>query len=151
MTVNMMERERIRTYGREDFLKVLRDNDLEAGDHDYLAAIRIPSGVLEASGVTLVAEHPTTSLKLFYVETGDTGYIHIPGSNRIIVINENDLLDYDRISELHSTADAEVYLSMNEPWEAGEEVEFSTYQEWYRDETYTDYFEADENEKGGRR
>lgn len=61
MTVNMKERERIRTYNREDFINVLRANELEADDHDYLAAIRIPTGVLETSGVTIVTEHPTTA------------------------------------------------------------------------------------------
>lgn len=144
----LAERGRVYKYeSKQDAMDTIEFNDLDMEDAYYLAAIRIPSGVVDVLGTPMVAELPTRSLKTFFVEVGPTGYYQPKGGDRIVFINEDDLLDYDLISELHSTPDADVYIAANSPWEAGREVPFVRLNEWFRDETYTDHFAPDENDQ----
>lgn len=139
----MMDRERIHKYTKEEVLDTLRDNDMTMGDANYLAAIRIPTGVTQVLGRVTTQELPTVSLRLFYIPEGQTGYFHPLGRYRILFINDKDMVDYDLVSELHTTAAADAYLALTEPWEAGRDATFELIGEWYRDETYLDHFKGD--------
>ena len=136
--------DRIYRYMDKDHVKeVLRWNGLGAADASYLSAVPLPTGVLEIAGVATVNVLATRSCKLFYISDGPTGFFQHTVGPRIVFINESDMVDYSLVSALHTTPDAEVYLAMTKPWEAGKEVAFELHQEWYRDESFPDEYKED--------
>lgn len=134
--------ERIHEYDKDSLRGVLKDNDLLMEDNDWLVAIQIPTGIIEVQGVATAASLPTKSLRLYYIESGPTGYFQAPGNSRIILINQGDLIDYDTLSELHTVPDADAYIAMDQPW-ADNNEEFEVYREWYREDSYPDHFKED--------
>ena len=140
MTTAMMELERIHKSSKEDVKTYLSASGMTLNDNHYLAAIQIPTGIIEVQGVATAASLPTKSLRLYHIDEGPTGYFQSLGGARLVFLNEHRPVDYDTISELHTVPDADVYLAITAPWEAGRDVPFEQLKEWYRDETYLDHF-----------
>lgn len=152
MTAAIMERERIAKYTEDEFRSVFENEGLSvADDVFYVSAISMPTAVFEVQGVATPMAMPSKSLRMYFTDHSPTGYFQKLGGERILLVNTEDYTDYTLISDLHTVPDADVYLGLTEPYEAGRDVEFEVTREWYRDETFLDHFAADENEKGGTR
>lgn len=143
MTNAMMERERIHHYTKDEMWDVFDRDGTQDSDASYISAIFIDPQVVNISGDGQALNMPTKSATVFETETGPTGFYHPTGKGRVILLNTEDMLDYDLISELHQQKDAHAYLWLTQPFEGGDD--FERINEWYRDETYTDTFKEDQH------
>lgn len=143
MSTAMIERERAHEYTKDEIKSLFRNEGIESGDATFLAAIQIDPMVFGEEGSETAHNLPTRSVNVYETETGATGYYHWLGHGRIVVLNVNDMIDYDLVSELHQQKDAHVYIWSTTPFEG--EADFELINTWYRDETYPDTYKEEDN------
>lgn len=143
MTEALKERDRITRYTPDEARRIFSMEGTGPDDASYLAAIMIDMMVHkeEESSEGQLIGMPTKSIRVYETAIGSTGYVHVPGLIPIIIINEDEMLDYDLISNLHPTKDAHVYMWMTAPYESDHDIQL--YNIWYRDETYPDTYKED--------
>lgn len=135
-----MTGERKRRYSKDDINNIVSEEGITSDDFTFLCAL---------SNYAMVTEHPYTkkgvvtgmkSVDVVVLQTDKypTGYFYEPGVQPVIVINEdNTILDYDFISELHPMHDWDVYLWLSHPWTVAD-TPLGIHGEWYRRDTYKD-------------
>lgn len=140
--------ERLHIYkSREEVLAILQEHELSPEDCFYLSAIPLaPMVAIRDDGTGVLMNLPSRSVKTYYVLDSPTGYYQIPLGERVILLNPNDLFDYELMSDLHFVKDADIYIHCTEPYGDREKVLEWT-DVWYRDETYPDHFKEETHDK----
>lgn len=141
MSTDILERPRFVEFSRDEVHQILDNNDIGLEDCDYLSAVTINPVVFEVQGVATATNLPTKSLRLYYIGYGETGFFQAKGGERLVFLNENDLADYELISDLHTVPDACIYLALTEAFES--DRDFERINEWFRDETHPNHFKED--------
>lgn len=139
MSENLLERERIKKYSWNELSQVIEAEQLSYDDMTYLTSISTYAAVTDlGKGRTALAGLSSKSILVFLVAQYPTGVYSEPGISPIIVINEDEtVLDYDLVSELHTNHDWEIYLWLSEPWEDNDS-NLGIHGEWYRSDVYPD-------------
>lgn len=140
MTVDTLEREFIR-YSKDDINEIIRALDIDSSDATWLTAITTYAAVTDiGESHGMLISMPAVDVLTFEITGYRTGIYRAPGQYPIILLNtEEDILDYDFISNLHPAGDYEIYLWLSEQWEEPTGEDLYYYDAWYRSEVYKDY------------
>lgn len=134
---------RFREYTKVEILAVIMAEHVGREDFTYLSAL---------SNYALVGYNPETNdsslagikcvdVKVVHTDRFPTGIFHQLGTEAVIVLNEEEsILDYDLLSEMHPMHDWDVYLWLSDKW-ANEGTDLGIHGEWYRRDVYPDGIE----------
>lgn len=140
MTRDILGRDLAR-YSMDDIKQIIEELDIARSDSTWLTAITTYASVANiGDDKTMMVSMPAVDVLTFEVVGYPTGIYHAPGQQPVILLNaEDDILDYDFISQLHPAGDYEIYLWLAEPWEQPSGEELYCFGEWYRSEVHKEH------------
>lgn len=118
-------------YTKSEFREMYNEEDQDSQVQIYIVAIDA-TGLVTDEG-RIISRKPS-QIRVFYSAKYKTGMVAEVGMDPIIIMHVDDIIDYDRVSQLHPMSDAPVYIEVIGGRYEDRDVYFE--EGWFRDDYY---------------